>query len=216
LLRIPILALPTHYLELLIKILAVVGGATVGGLAIGLLVSVLSRFLFSTKMPRPAVMLVRLLGGVACGLAVWLILSTPGGSGLFGGGSSLFGGPGVGTGQGTGKETTTGPTGKGKTTSRDQFPTAREGETLRVVMLGGNRVKEERFYRLEGEGEPLTLAALKKAVKERQRNAAVKGIDIVIYEDSVAKDHPAVRDLENWSRENDLTVSRTSLPGSAP
>ena len=201
-----------YYLELLVKGLAVLGGAALGWLVIALLTRFLGRWLSARKGPRPLERLVRLLGAVVGGWLVWFLVTGSGGGGLFGGGGSFFGGRGVG--EGSGKETAPPSTPRTKRSPAETAP-IRRAETLRVVMLGGQRVNDERFYRPEG-GEPRTLAELKKVVKDRQKEGGVKALEIVIYEDSVARDHPAVKELEQWARQNDLAVSLALLPGNAP
>ena len=92
-------------------------------------------------------------------------------------------------------------------------------DALRVVMLGGDRVASQHFYLLEGDKEPRTLRDLQKAIQARQDEKdrpSLKSIEIVIYEDSVAQDHPAVRDLEKWARQNDLGVTLSKPRGTLP
>jgi hypothetical protein len=90
--------------------------------------------------------------------------------------------------------------------------------TLRVEMLGGDRVMEERFYLIEGEKEARNLADLRKAIRlrlEDKDKPALKSIELVIYENSVAPDHQAVRDLEKCARQNDLGVSLSKPAGTS-
>src|SRR5262245_7662100 len=104
---------------LLLKWLAVIGGAALGGLLSGLLLQLLGRALFHRAIPKPALKLVRLLGAVALGLLVWFWVFGAGGMGGLGGSGGFwpFGaksGPGSGT--GTSAEGTT-PSSTGKTPS---------------------------------------------------------------------------------------------------
>ena len=85
------------------KVLAVVGAAAIGALLVGALVRRLGRWLIFRDVPRPVLLLFRGLGGFAAGLAAWVMVSSPGGSGLFGGGGTVFGGRG--TGSDAGKQT---------------------------------------------------------------------------------------------------------------
>src|SRR5207249_1906104 len=142
--------------------------------------------------PQAVLRVLRGLGGLALGLAVWLWVFSPGGGSGFGGtGFSLFGGS---AGQGKGSETVADSTGKEKKTNGEQDRPKQTNETLRIVMLGGGRVAADRFYLIEGEQEARTLAEIVKAVQEHQ--PPVKGIDIVIYLDSVAESHSEVSRLK--------------------
>jgi hypothetical protein len=195
---------------LLIKLLAVAGGAALGAGAIGAAIRILAKRLGNRKVPGPVNLLLRGLAAMAVALGVWLWVFGLGGPGwLRGGGGSLFGRMG---GQGDGA----GPRAPAGRTEKQADPTAAaQKDSLRVIMLGGKRVADGRFYVLEG-GNAQDLRGTKQLVKERQRNSGVKGIEIIIYENSVARGHPAVRDLEDWAKQNDLQVSLSAVPGEAP
>jgi hypothetical protein len=202
-----------YYLELAVKGLAALGGAVVGGLALGLVARVLAFWLSPRGVPAPVMRAVRLLGGVLAGIGVWLLLTAPGGSGLFGGGGSWFGG--LGSGPGASTETTA-----PKPTAKQLPPPATSQadpagrDTVRVVLLGGSRVTGERFYRLDSDPDPVTLVELKRAIKGRTPPA--KGVEIVVYENSVAKDHPAVKDLQAWAVGQNLDVKLSFPQGDVP
>jgi hypothetical protein len=194
----------TEMLPLLVRLLAVAGGAAMGWLAIGFLVSLFRRFLGVSPVPRPPLLVARSLGAVAAGWVIWLWVFGHGGLGIGGpGGSGIGGAPG--SGKGTGQEQPR-PTQPG---SVDR------AHTLTVVMLGGHRVQDDRFYKILGENEPRTLSDLKEILKKRQASDLRK-IEIVIYEDSVAKNHPAVTGLQDWAEQHNLQVSKASLKGEAP
>jgi hypothetical protein len=157
---------------------------------------------------------VELLGGVALGWAVFLWVSGSGGWGPGQGGLLGLGG-GAGTGE-KAKATVKGmeetPAKKEAPAQPAALPTKPGLGTLRIDMLGGARVKDERFYLLEGRPGPVTFDELRQAILDRQEakgQALLQGIEIVIYENSVAQDHPAVRNLEKWAREHDLAVTLT-------
>jgi hypothetical protein len=85
-------------------------------------------------------------------------------------------------------------------------------------MLGGSRVQQDRFYVIDEQLPPRTLAEIRQLLLARrnQENDPIKAIEIIIYEDSVAKDHPAVRELEQWASQNGLQVTISFPPGVRP
>jgi hypothetical protein len=211
-----------------LKFLAVVGGVATGGLASGWLLRLLGGMATKRKVPSPALFAVRGLGGAGAGLAVWLWVSGSGG-----------GGPGQGgfLGPGTSGLPTTGPedpnASKSSTPPRLYDPNVSKGtpapeapapgkanpDTVRIELLGGSRVQDGRFYVVEGQKGALSLAELRKWLEQRRGQkgkAPLKSLELVIYQNSVAEDHAAVRDLRNWARENDLDVKTVSVDRDLP
>jgi hypothetical protein len=146
----------------------------------------------------------RALGAVVAGWVIWLWVLGHGGSGIGGPGGSGIGGA----------------SGSGKGTSQEQpRPTQRgsvdRANTLTVVMLGGDRVKEDRFYKILGENDTMTLSDLRDLLKKRQA-AGLQGIKIAIYEDSVPENHARVTSLKEWAQLHDLQVSFSFPKGEAP
>ena len=82
-------------------------------------------------------------------------------------------------------------------------------------MLGGARVSGQRFYLIEGQKEPRTADELKTILKEQQK-AGVRNIELLIYENSVARNHPAVKSLEKWAEENNFTITKVPTKGEMP
>jgi hypothetical protein len=190
---------------LILKILAVAGGAAVGGVGGGLVVRLLARAWTRRPVPRPVVTLIRLLGAGGLGLAVWLWVFGSGGGGFGTGGFGLggTGEQGAGPAQKLSVDGTPGPAAEEKT----EGPAA-GADVLRVELLGGEQVQEQRFYRLEGDRQARTFLELRRAVEARRRQkekSPLKGIEIVIYQNSVNQEHPAVKHLQQWARENELT-----------
>src|SRR5215471_15222573 len=79
---------------LVLKGLAVAGGAAVGWLGSGLLLRLLVRLSLQRAVPQKMLLPVRALGAVALGLAVWVWVSSSGGGGPGRGGWFGFGGGG--------------------------------------------------------------------------------------------------------------------------
>jgi hypothetical protein len=208
----------------ILKGLAVVGGAAVGGLGSGLLLRLLVRLTVHRPAPPKAILLVRILGAVALGLAVWVWVSSSGGLGPGGGGLL---GTGAGSGQAPIAKTESGQSAEpapvpDMATPPRPLPDSPPGlaqDTLRIEILGGARVQQGRFYLREGTKEALTLDEVRKAIQTRQQEKdkpPLKGIVILIYGTSVARDHPAVRNLAKWAEENHLSVTFPPTNGMAP
>jgi hypothetical protein len=208
-LRLAVAAILPSYVEWLVKALAVVGAAAIGALLVGALVRRLGRWLIFRDVPRPVLLLFRGLGGVAAGLAAWVMVSSPGGSGLFGGGGTVFGGKG--TGSDVGKQTPEPAVNEPGTS----LPLISRAPAVRIIMLGGARVSGQRFYLIEGQKEPRTVEELKTILKEQQK-AGVRNIELVIYENSVARNHPAVKSLEKWAEQNNFTITKLPTKGEMP
>lgn len=195
---------------LVLKIMAVAGGAAVGGFGSGLLVSGMAKATVHKTLPKPVLFLVRVVGAVVLGWIIYLLAFGSGGSG-FG-----FGSGGSGTGTGGTQAASTNKQDKGSAQDQQgnksqESPVIPPGpEVLRIDMLGGSNVQNERFYVVDGVREPKNLTELRQYLlqqKEEKGKTALKAIQISIYRNSVNKDHPAVSSLQNWARANDLEVT---------
>jgi hypothetical protein len=197
----------------LLKFLAVAGGISVGAFGSGLLVRLIVRLTVHKTVPPKATRVVQVLGAAGLGWAVWMW--------AFGAGGSLFGlGGGIGgIGSGTSEQVVssqlvTPPATTPEKTPVEQPPpppkTDAPTQVMRIDMLGGAGVQAQRFYVIETDPTPHTLLEVQALLLEKRKPAAetpIKGIEIVIHEDSVAQEHPAVRELEKWAKQHDLTVS---------
>jgi hypothetical protein len=195
--------------DVVVKILAVVGGGVVGGLGLGLLAQLLTRAFTTQKLRGWPSLVIRFLGGGICAWLVALWLFGGGGPGIGGSGGWGFG---SGRGQGDG-ERTTHPAkanidgkkteGEGKTAS---------SQTLRIEVLGGETLqklgaKSPHPYRVrEGETQSLlTLDEVKRAIKKRQeQDPPLSRLEVVLYKDSPDKDVPLVKRLVDWGRDLDV------------
>jgi hypothetical protein len=208
----------------ILKWLAVVGGATVGGWGSGLLFRLLARLSFRRSVPSKVLMPIRALGALALGFAVWVWAFSSGAQG-----PGMGGWLGSGRSGGQSSETRTESASSTEQTAERQpgasehlppeAPPAPGQDTLRIEILGGARVQQERFYLLEGDNRPRTLPEVRKAIQARQQEPdkpRLKGIVILVYGSSVARDHPAVKNLVNWAKENRLSVTFPPTNGTAP
>jgi len=198
---------------LVIKGLAVAGGALVGYLGGGWSIKLLCRLLFHTKVPPKVVTMIRLLGMAAAGMLVYLWVfgaSTAGGLGGGGGWWPFGGKAGQGDKQAESSSSVNGAspsaTEPPSTAPRNKLPT-QEQRLMQVRLLGGVRVIEQRFYQVEGDKQPLTWIELRRILEERcHEEPPLKVIEVVLFKDSVDRDNPAVTQLESWAKENGVML----------
>ncbi len=203
---------------LLLKLLAVAGGAVLGGALGGFFARVLTRFTIRKQPPQALVFSGRLGGFALAGLAVWLWAFGMGGSGLgFGSGGLGSGGEGY-IGYTPVKNKDDKPNDSKPDEKVTEKPVPAGPRPARVEMLGGGRVQQDRFYVLDEQPQPLTLAELRDILTagKKQETDPLKVIEIVVFEDSVDKEHPAVRDLEAWAAANGLQVTISFPQGKRP
>lgn len=161
-----------------IKCLAVVGGYGAGYLLGGVAAWALDRWVFARKAPDFVKQTIKILSGVALAILVALLVFGSGsGGGLFGGG----GGP-DGTGTGTPNPDDTGkkheqptPPPDPKVPKVDAPPTpaiSPEDPKVRVTFLGGDAVKENRFYLVDDDPHPRTFDELKAEITKRKEGTA--------------------------------------------
>ena len=65
---------PAEGMNVVLKVLAVIGGAALGGVLIGALGNVLVRLTSTRKMPAWGTRTLRVVGGVASGWLVWILV----------------------------------------------------------------------------------------------------------------------------------------------
>jgi len=204
--------------RLIVSYLAIAGGFLIGAFLSGLILQVLVRLAFASKVPPRILWLIRILGGVAF---AWLVALFVFGSG--GGPGWGFGGNGGGPGNGTGKES-----GNGQDTRPDSKDT-RKGpgpgqveETVQVTVLAfanGMRIEDGKFYRMGG--ERLSLKETTDLLERKQEDWAKSGkkfvnLEILIYDDSPDKDTYRVMDLQKWAKLHGVTPKLSLQKGNAP
>jgi pimeloyl-ACP methyl ester carboxylesterase len=205
-----------------VHVLAVAGGAAVGWVLAGLATRLLGRLVSQRPVPRPALLLVRLLGATALGLAVYLLIFGSGGSGWGIGGA----GWGIGGNGKQGKDAATqGPTGREPPASAPR-PSARENltppasDTLRVHIIPSKRYSErmdQRFYRIEGETEYRTLPDVAERIEQhRSKDPALNVVEIITYRNSIAEREGLVTKLVQRLQQPGLTVKTYEVAADAP
>lgn len=197
-----------------INVLAVAGSGAVGYFLTFALIWISCRMTIQRQPPKQVTKILSTLGAVACGIAAFFLLF----NGAGGGGGWGFG-PGMGF--GTGSTQKAGPTQAQtvpvRTTQNDPGPSA---SALRIRILGGVKVKERRFFLVDGESSPRDLPEMKQLLRDRAKpmgeKPPIREVIIIVDNDSVARDHVAVRQLEEFVKEQLLTVSildQTDEPG---
>jgi hypothetical protein len=202
--------------QILVSALAIAGGAALVAVLTSATVGFGVRRLFRKPLPPAARTLLRVLGGITGGLTVALLLFSG-----FGGGGWGFGGSGAGSGNSRGDLTTANSAAARPDTTANSKPTLRSTaptvQIVRVVMLGGDLVRNGAAYRIEGERQPRTLADLKQVIQQRMAaEPPAKVVDIIIYDNSVARGSAPVEDLERWARQSGLMVIVIATPGEIP
>ena len=82
-------------------------------------------------------------------------------------------------------------------------PLKKPTEILAVQVLGGAAVKDQRFFRLEGKDQALTLEDLKNHIEANLPRLA--GVRLEITPESVDARHPVVADLMRFVDAKKLT-----------
>lgn len=198
--------------QLFLNCFAVAGGFLVGWVLTGLVAWFLDKRLTGGKSPATVHRVAKNLGGVGLAILVALI--------VFGNGSgwSIMGGDGDGDGKSNAPPGRPGGPDKGgppatspNTTpipdTRKEQPSPRE--RVRVTVLGGEAVKNERFYLLDDDATPRTIAEARATLAGKKESAKGSlGVEIRFTADNaIPPNHPAVLQLTNWARDNAVTVS---------
>jgi len=206
---VPVLFLPSGNLsDWLLRGLAVIGAAALGGFGAGLIVQLAARLTTTRPAPRPVVRLVQLLGAIACGLLVAFALFHAGGPG--GGGS----------GTGGGKNADKGPhetsQGKDSPPAKEKFKNGQPMglRSMRVVVVPST---DGRCYRIDDQPAAQTLDEVKKVVAFRRAQATpLERLVILLYEDSPDQATAIVQQLKTLAQDNGLTPQISEEKGKIP
>jgi hypothetical protein len=200
--------------DVVVKVLAVVGSAVLGGVGLGLLSQLLSRAFTAKPLHRWPLVVFRLLGAAVCGwLVAWWLFD--------GGGSGIGGSGGWGFGSGSGSGETDKPKETVKTDNagkKDTSTAIPDADKLRVeVLVKGFLEKlgsdEAHCYRVHDEGKAklLTREEVEKFIlSQQEKQPSLRCIEIVLYkEDSPDKDNRVVASLESWAAKQKVTGGGT-------
>jgi hypothetical protein len=191
----------------LLRALAVVGGAAVGGVGAGLIVQLSARLATTRQVPRPVLRLMRISGAITCGLLVAYALFR--GTGPGGGGSGEGGGKDAGKGT---HDISVGKEAKSKEQPKDSYPP--ELKTMSVTVLPA---KDGRYYRIGDEKQTLTFAEIKDRVAFRRAQAMpFEKLIIVIYKNSPDQNTQIVQRLKELAQESSVTPEISEPNANAP
>lgn len=192
---------------LAIKCLAVAGGYLAGYVLAGLAGYALERWVFSRKAPETVKQLVRIIAGLVAAIIVALIVFGEGGGGLgMGGGEGRGTGTPSGEGQSKDKQANQpAPPDKAPPSVAPVPPDPRPTElVVRVTILGGSDVQQERFYLIDADRTPRTFAEVRAAVTKLKADDKRKGMLAVLFPpppNRLPLEHPAVTQLVTWARD---------------
>ncbi len=193
-----------------VKCLAVGGGFLVGYFLGAACAWALDRWVFAHKAPAQLKKAVSLVTGIALALLVALIVFGDGGNGLFGGGGNRGAGEGASEPKKDGKTEPAPPTvPKKDETQPKKEPEAKPPDVVptpgdvRVTILPGDEVREGRFYLIDGDPNPKTLAEFKAAITARRKDAKpeLKQVIFRFKTTGYSQSHPVVRDVVAWLNE---------------
>jgi hypothetical protein len=200
--------------EVIMRGLAVVGGAALGAALAGWALGWVQRNFFEQQtLPRFAYWIVMGASAILFGLLTYYLVFGTGGWGIGGpGGGGTGGGTKEGVKEGK-KDTPADPTKEGKKPKKDERPS---GTTvLRVQVLGNAALcklldvpnpaeltEEQRDHRYRFEGgrkrELLDLKGVQKRIREERKGGKLERVDVLTYDDGPVPNQPEVVGLEEW------------------
>jgi hypothetical protein len=195
--------------------LAVAGAGAFGYFLTRGTIWLVGKFAFNKKPPQQVSRILGFLGAVATALLVAGLLF----HGQGGGGWGFGPGFGFGTGSGgssNGSSATEPKSGQsGDERENTSTATPKTANPLRIRMLGGKNVKMEGgnlvIYQPEPGNEAYTFERLKPLIRDRMQEKpglpAIHEIVIVIEKESVAHNHDAVLRLDQFAKDQGLTVT---------
>jgi hypothetical protein len=202
------------FAQFLVNCLAVGGGFLAGFVLAGVLTWWIDRTFLRKNTPEIMHRTARVLGGLAVAILVALLVFGRGGGGLGGGKGDGLGSGTANNGTGTGTDapdTTPKPGPTPPVAAKDAPP---PGDRVRVTILGGPDVKEQRFYLVGDDPTPRTLAEAKAAIQAK-KDTATRPVAVEVRftaRNTLARDHPAVTLLTNWARDAGIAVVLPAEP----
>ena len=186
--------------------LAVAGGGLAGFILFFGIAWFLDRKLTGGKSPPGLHKTVRYVGGVLGAVIVALLVFNDGDGGM---GGDKAGGATAATGtDGTGNTSitaakTTAPTDRPPLPPEELAP---KQETIRILVLSGSAVKDDRFYLIETDRTPRNLSEVKDAAAARKK-AMTKPLAVEIrLGERTDRNNGGVLELQGWAKDEGLSV----------
>lgn len=201
---------PDRVAQLFTGLLAVAGGYVLGYVLIGVAAHFFDRRLTGGKSPGGMHKAARHVGGVVGALLVAFVVFGRGGSG---GGTGDGTGPGKDGGTGTGTSPSTPPSARAPdapVTPPPPPPLSPVEEVIQVLVLSGAEVQAERFYLIDKDRTPRTLAEVKDFVQTKRPPGGKPVAIAVRFTPRTDRENSGVRDLESWAQSAGM---RVILPG---
>ncbi|WP_439621501.1 hypothetical protein [Gemmata sp.] len=188
--------------ELVYNLLLIAGGFLVGYVFGGVLAWAVGRYAFKRKDTYNFKAVGRPVGGAVLALIVALTVLTGRGKPIGDGGD----------GKGTASTDPSGRTGppvappdaKADPKAPSKVEIKPADVTLRVTVLGGEDVVNERFYQLDDDRTPRTFGDLKTAITERRKGEKGKVVVAILFpaKNALPREHPAVAQVAKWAAED--------------
>ncbi len=183
--------------QLIIRLIAAVGGFVVGYMFSGPLWRVVWRVTARKPISPGLLPWMKFCTGLVLAAALYTLVHLGGGGGWgWGGGGGSGGGGGKGDGKGSGNEDATTPGDPSKKGNPDPIAAKTPGREILVVeLLGGDRYPGDgKYYLVDRKQPPVAIAAVDEAFQKR-----VDKIELHIQyaPDSVGKHHPAAERLRD-------------------
>jgi hypothetical protein len=191
-----------HVGKVVLGALAVAGGFLIGNLLTLVACRILAKFVFKQKFNEKLEKALRVIGGIALAVLIAFLVFQGGSGWGFGGGGSGEGSGDDGKGEGKSGEV---KVRESPTTPKTVGSATFEVTEFRIVVLPSKEYP--RIFRFAGAQDVLDLAGAKARLKELQDGS--KGnlrIELAIYKDSPAEDHPDIRALTDYAH-NTLGIS---------
>ena len=196
--------------QLVVNCLAIGGGFLAGWFLTAIVTGGFDRFVFHRKSAPALHKASRNTGGLALAILVGII--------VFGHGQgwTLFGGGGSGNENGGATKTAAGAKADERKSEEKTTPISLRDlppldERIRVLILGGEEVKAERFYVVDDAVGPKTFAEAIAAIVAKRDASLGKRVGVEIRfstANALPQDHPAVTRLARWVRtEANLSVT---------
>ncbi|VTT99472.1 unnamed protein product [Gemmataceae bacterium] len=188
--------------ELVHSLLLIAGGLLVGYVAGGVLAWAVGRYAFKQKDTYNFKAVGKPVGGAIVAVIVAALVLTGKGKPIGDGGD----------GKGTANTDpnsksgppVTPPDGKADPKAPPKIDIKPADVTLRVTVLGGEDVVNERFYQLDDDRTPKTFGDLKAAITERRKGEKGKVVVAILFpaRNALPREHPAVTQVAKWAAED--------------